>query len=61
VYDNCLFAKSQSDLIYVLCFRFWEREKDVESLFDVDLSPAATELVIERDPKTGQFLSIKEA
>lgn len=41
-------------------FRFWEREKDVESLFDLTLTPAATELTMERDAKTGKLQAMKE-
>ena len=47
-------------LLFSFFFRFWEREKDVESLFDLTLTPAATELIMERDAKTGKLQSIKE-
>lgn len=40
--------------------KVWEQEKDLENLFDIGLSPPTTELVMERDPKTGKLHSIKE-
>ncbi|XP_057289644.1 SKI2 subunit of superkiller complex protein-like [Hydractinia symbiolongicarpus] len=40
--------------------QYWQREKDLESLMDTNLSPCPSELAMERDPKTGKLQSHHE-
>ncbi|KAJ7317373.1 hypothetical protein JRQ81_003535 [Phrynocephalus forsythii] len=41
--------------------RFWPREKDVPSLFQVDVTPVHSTLQTDRNPTTGELLGFKEA
>uniref|UniRef100_A0A8D0DT23 SKI2 subunit of superkiller complex n=1 Tax=Salvator merianae TaxID=96440 RepID=A0A8D0DT23_SALMN len=41
--------------------RFWPREKDIHSLFEVDVTPVHSTLQAERNPTTGELLGFKEA
>uniref|UniRef100_A0A8C6V9T3 SKI2 subunit of superkiller complex n=1 Tax=Naja naja TaxID=35670 RepID=A0A8C6V9T3_NAJNA len=41
--------------------RFWPREKDVQSLFALDVTPVHSTLQAERNPTTGELLGFKEA
>ncbi|XP_061475421.1 superkiller complex protein 2 [Rhineura floridana] len=41
--------------------RFWPREKDVQSLFEVDVTPVHSTLQAERNPTTGELLGFREA
>ncbi|XP_034277358.1 LOW QUALITY PROTEIN: superkiller complex protein 2 [Pantherophis guttatus] len=41
--------------------RFWPREKDVQSLFALEVTPVHSTLQAERNPTTGELLGFKEA
>ncbi|XP_072845130.2 superkiller complex protein 2 isoform X1 [Pogona vitticeps] len=41
--------------------RVWPREKDVQSLFQVDITPVHSTLQADRNPTTGELLGFKEA
>uniref|UniRef100_A0A670I067 SKI2 subunit of superkiller complex n=1 Tax=Podarcis muralis TaxID=64176 RepID=A0A670I067_PODMU len=41
--------------------RFWPREKDIQSLFEVDVTPVHSTLQAERNPTTGELLGFREA
>ncbi|XP_042307058.1 helicase SKI2W isoform X2 [Sceloporus undulatus] len=41
--------------------RFWPREKDIHSLFEVDVTPVHSTLQAERNPTTGELLGFTEA
>ncbi|XP_048344709.1 helicase SKI2W [Sphaerodactylus townsendi] len=41
--------------------RFWPREKDVESLFEVGVTPVHSALQADRNPTTGELLGFREA
>ncbi|KAG8232460.1 hypothetical protein J437_LFUL012106, partial [Ladona fulva] len=45
---------------FQLSQRFWKRNPNPSSLYDVDLSPLGTTIKVERDPTTGEMLGIKE-
>ncbi|XP_054834074.1 SKI2 subunit of superkiller complex protein isoform X2 [Eublepharis macularius] len=41
--------------------RFWPREKDIQSLFEVDVTPVHSMLQADRNPTTGELLGFREA
>ncbi|KAH0630499.1 hypothetical protein JD844_013565, partial [Phrynosoma platyrhinos] len=41
--------------------RFWPREKDIHSLFEIDVTPVHSTLQAERNPTTGELLGFTEA
>ena len=45
---------------FCLCFRFWPRERDSESLLFADVCPVPSTLKVERNPTTGELLGYNE-
>ncbi|XP_064649760.1 superkiller complex protein 2-like [Lineus longissimus] len=46
--------------VYKRCQKFWPRTPCPESLYNLDHAPVQTTIQVERNPTTGEFLSIKE-
>ena len=50
----------QVSMYCLFSYRFWPRDPNPENLFQLEVTPVQTDIVVERDPTTGKLKGYKE-